>query len=144
VALSDPTGEYEVLFTEHVLMANREYLSPGNLIQLKVKAEGGDGEVRLFAEGMTPFNAKPPETKIVGLDIRLRNATVETLSSLESLLETLKSAPYKNSGFIRITAPLDSEREACWKLEGRFGVDPNIQKAIKSNSAIEIIKEVAA
>ncbi|RKQ71638.1 DNA polymerase III alpha subunit [Litorimonas taeanensis] len=144
VALSDPTGEYEVLFTEKVLMPNRDYLTPGNLIQIKAKAEGGDGEVRLFAEGITPFNAKPPETKIVGLDIRLRNASIETLDALEKLLDQLKNAPYQNSGYIQITAPLDDKREASWKLHGAWGVDPKIQKAIKANQSVEIIKEIAA
>jgi len=144
VALSDPSGEYEVLFTEKILLTNRESLSPGTLIKLKVKAEGGDGDVRLFAETMTAFNETAVETKIAGLDIRLRNATVDTLNTLEALLETLKTAPSENAGFIRITAPLDSERDACWKLKGRYGLDRKIQKAIKSNGIIEIIKEVAA
>jgi DNA polymerase-3 subunit alpha len=144
VALSDPTGEYEVLFTENILMANRDYLTPGNLIQLKVKAEGGDGDVRLFAEGVTPFNAKPQELKVIGLDIRLRNANVETLDALQNLLEQLKNAPYQTSGFIRITAPLDDAREAQWKLKGSWGVDLKIQKAIKANQSVELIEEVAA
>lgn len=144
VALSDTSGEYEVLFTEKILMANRDDLTPGNLIQVKVKAEGGDGEVRLFAEGVTPFNAKPQEVKIVGLDIRLRNATIETLDALEKLLAQLKNAPYQDSGFIRITAPLDGGREAQWKLNGSWGVDPKIQKAIKANQSVELIEEIAA
>ncbi len=144
VALSDPTGEYEVLFTENVLMAHREDLTPGTLIQIKTKVEGGDGEVRLFAEGVSPFDTKPVETKLVGLNIRLRNATVETLDSLESLLEQLKAAPYQTSGFIEITAPLDDKREASWRLEGKWGLDVKIQKALKVNRAIEVIKEIAA
>jgi DNA polymerase-3 subunit alpha len=144
VALSDPTGEYEVLFTETVLTAHREDLTPGNLIQIKTKAEGGEGEVRLFAEGVSPFNAKPPEVKIIGLDIRLRDASVETLDALEGLLKQLKSAPYQNSGYIEITAPLDDKKEARWKLEGIWGIDVNIQKAIKSYQSVEVIKEIAA
>lgn len=144
VALSDPTGEYEVLFTENILTAHRDDLTPGNLIQIKTKAEGGDGEVRLFAEGVSPFNAKPLETKIIGLDIRLRDASVETLDAIEGLLEQLKSAPFQNSGYIEITAPLDDKKEARWKLEGSWGIDMKIQKAIKSNQAVEVIKEIAA
>ncbi|CAM3624031.1 DNA polymerase III subunit alpha [Litorimonas haliclonae] len=144
VALSDPTGEYEVLFTEKILLANRDYLSPGNLVQVKVKAEGGDGDVRLFAEAMTALDAKPPEAKIVGIDIRLRNATAETLDSLETLLHQLKNAPYQNAGYIKITAPLDKTREASWKLAGSWGIDLKIQKAIRVNQAVEIIREIAA
>ncbi len=144
VALSDPTGEYEVLFSENILSANRDNLTPGNLVRVTAKAEGGEGEVRLFADAVAPLDAKPPELKVVGLDIRLRNATVETLDALEALLNQLKNAPYQNSGFIQITAPLDDSREAQWKLKGQWGVDVKIQKAIKANSSVEIIREIAA
>lgn len=144
VALSDPTGEYEVLFSDHILSANRDNLTPGNLVRVMVKAEGGDGEVRLFADAVAPLDAKPPELKVVGLDIRLRNATVDTLNALEALLNQLKNAPYQNAGYIQITAPLDDAREAQWKLQGKWGVDVNIQKAIKANSSVEIIREIAA
>ncbi len=144
VALSDPTGEYEVLFSENILSANRDNLTPGNLIRVTVKAEGGDGEVRLFADSVAPLDVKPAETKIIGLDIRLRNATVETLDGLEKLLAQLKNAPFQNAGFIQISAPLDDSREASWRLQGQWGVDINIQKAIKANRSVEIIKEIAA
>jgi hypothetical protein len=74
----------------------------------------------------------------------LRDASVETLDALEGLLKQLKSAPYQNSGYIEITAPLDDKKEARWKLEGIWGIDVNIQKAIKSYQSVEVIKEIAA
>jgi len=85
-----------------------------------------------------------PSSAPAGLKIRLRQADIETLDELQATLERLRSSPYQMSGFIELVLPLNDQREAAWRLDGRWAIDPSIRKALKANSAIEIISEVAA
>jgi len=144
VNISDPTGDFEVLVGEDLLVANRAILEAGALVKLTVKAENRDGDVRLFANTIASLDLTQAPAQIKGLQIRLRSATIETLDELEKTLETLKSAPAKTTGYVEIFAPLDGSREGHWRLSGRYGIDPEIQKAIKSHRAVELITEMAA
>ena len=151
VELSDPTGDYEVLFSEQILTAHRDKLIAGNIIAVKVKAEKNEGETRLFADAvkmLTGFSEKTSAEKASaapkGLKIRLRQADIETLDELQSTLERLRNSPYKMSGYIELILPLTEKREAAWRLDGRWAIDPSIRKAIKANSAVETIAEIAA
>lgn len=151
VELSDPTGDYEVLVSENVLTPNREKLMAGNIIRMKVKAERNDGETRLFADAVDVLDgmsespsAEKPVAAPAGLKIRLRNSNIETLDELKATLEQLRNTPYQMSGYIELVLPLTEKREAAWRLDGRWAIDPSIRKAIKANSAVETIAEIAA
>ena len=67
VNISDPTGEFEVLVSDQILSARRELLEAGNLVLLRVKAERGENEVRLFTDSVDALTtsgtrpAKPSE-----------------------------------------------------------------------------------
>ena len=151
VELSDPTGDYEILFSENILSAHRDKLVAGNIITVQVKAERNEGETRLFADGvrmLTGMSESPSAEKTpsapAGLKIRLRQADIETLDDLKATLETLRNSPYQMSGFIELIVPLSETREAAWRLHGSWAIDPSIRKAIKANSAVETISEIAA
>ncbi|WP_409433661.1 DNA polymerase III subunit alpha [Litorimonas sp. RW-G-Af-16] len=146
VNISDPTGEYEVLFSEAILTEKRDILGAGTLVKVKVKAEAGDGDIRLFAEAAEVLNTDQTAVaaKPKGLKIRLRNATIETLDELQNTLNTMKSAKHETEGFIEIAAPIGANRVAEWRLDGRWAIDPAFQKALKAHRAIETIVEVAA
>ena len=118
---------------------------------MQVKAETNNGETRLFCDGVYMLDgvekgasqapaAVPPK----GLKIRLRQANIETLDELQRTLESLKNTPYLMSGYIEIVAPIGETREAAWRLDGKWGIDPSIRKAIKANSSVETITEIAA
>ena len=151
VELSDPTGDYEILFSENVLSTHRDKLIAGNIITVQVKAEQNEGETRLFADGvrmLTGMSESPSVEKMpaapAGLKIRLRRSDVQTLDELKATLESLRNTPYQMSGYIELVLPLNDKREAAWRLEGRWAIDPSIRKAIKANSAVETIAEIAA
>ena len=151
VELSDPTGDYEILFSENILSAHRDKLVAGNIITVQVKAERNEGETRLFADGvrmLTGMSESPSAEKApsppAGLKIRLRQADIETLDDLKATLESLRNSPYQMSGYIELIVPLSETREAAWRLDGRWAIDPSIRKAIKANSAVETISEIAA
>jgi len=95
----------------------------------------------LFFERITLIK---PTAHIKGLKIRLRGATIEILDEFQKTLEALKSAPSVNQGYVEILAPLEGSREGYWRLNGHFGIDTAIQKAIKANRSVELIEEVAA
>jgi len=143
VNISDPTGDFEVLVGEELLIANRSILDAGAIIELTVKAEERDGEIRLFANTISSLELNP-DIQIKGLQIRLRSATMETLDELEKTLENLREAPSKSRGYVEVFAPLDGSREAHFRLKGKFGIDTAIQKAIKANRSVETIEEIAA
>ena len=58
VTLSDPTGEYEVLFPPESLRRCREALEPGQAVVIKVRAKASDGEVRFFGDEAEPLRAR--------------------------------------------------------------------------------------
>ena len=152
VELSDPTGDYEILFSENVLSAHRDILIAGNVVMVKVKAERNEGETRLFADHASPLTGFDNKSAAqdaapaapAGLKIRLRQADIDTLDELQATLERLRSTPYQMSGYIELVLPLNDKREAAWRLDGRWAIDPSIRKAIKANSAVETISEIAA
>jgi len=144
VNISDPTGDFEVLFGEELLGANRSILEAGALVELTAKVEDREGEIRLFANSITSLELTGEASVIKGLQIRLRSASIETLDELEKTLIELKKAPAKTMGYVEILAPLGIEREGHWRLPGKFGIDPAIQKAIKANRTVELITEIAA
>ncbi len=150
--LSDPTGNYEVLVTEKLLMAKREVMTAGHLVCVHVSAESNDGELRMYAENVLMLDgaevsfraAEATKAAPAGLKIRLRQSDTETLDELKATLERLRDTPYQMSGYIELILPLHNNREAAWRLEGRWAIDPSIRKAIKANSAVETIAEIAA
>ena len=150
--LSDPTGNYEVLVTEKLLTAKRDIMTAGHLVCVHVSAESNDGELRIFAENVTMLDgasvsasaAEAAKAAPAGLKIRLRKSDIETLDELKATLERLRSSPFQMSGYIELILPLNEKREGAWRLEGRWAIDPSVRKAIKANSAVETIAEIAA
>ncbi|MGB6229617.1 MAG: DNA polymerase III subunit alpha [Litorimonas sp.] len=148
LGLSDPTGEYELFVREDLLFSRREVMSPGNAVICEVRVEGEGSDTRFFAQsvqllsssGANTDNALPPR----GLRIRLRDADAATLSELEAMLCKLRDAPHLHSGLIELSAPLTPDREASWRLSGKWAIDPDVRRALKANRAIEMIEEIAA
>ncbi len=146
LGLSDPSGECELFVREDLLFAKRETMSVGNAVFCEARVEGEDGDTRFFAQSVQLLSSAKPEEVAPpkGLTIRLRNADIETLDELQATLLRLREAPHLHSGVIELSAPLTGAREAKWKLQGRWAIDPEIQKALKANRAIETIVEIAA
>jgi DNA polymerase-3 subunit alpha len=142
VALSDPSGDYEVFVGEDLLAANREILTAGALVSVSSAVDQRDGEIKIFANTISSLNLKASET-IKGLEIRLRSATPENLDALQACLDSVKDAPSKVMGYVEIVAPLGHQREAQWRLAGKIGIDKSIQKAIKASQIVETITEIA-
>ena len=86
VTLSDPTGEYEVLFPPEALRTCRDLLEPGKAVAIRVRAKAKDGEVRFFGDSAESIE-KAIENVVAGLRVHLapRSAEIEALQArLES------------------------------------------------------------
>jgi DNA polymerase III subunit alpha len=78
VTLSDPTGEYEVLFPPESWRRCRDQLEPGAAVSITVRARAKDGEVRFFGDSAMPVaKGREVELKLPGrftLDGAVRGA----------------------------------------------------------------------
>jgi DNA polymerase-3 subunit alpha len=87
VSLSDPTGEYEVLFPPEALRKCRDVLEPGKAVAIKVRAKARDGEVRFFGDDAEPIE-KAIENMVAGLRVHLSPSATE----IEALRKRLEPA----------------------------------------------------
>ena len=142
ISISDPTGDFEILVGEDLLVSNRQIMETGSLLEITAKAEVRDGEVRLFANTISLLELKEEKNFAKGLEIRLRSADSDVLDEFEKVLLSLKDAPSKVKGFIDVFIPISSSREGHWRLSDNFGIDIAFQKAIKANSFVELVTEV--
>jgi DNA polymerase-3 subunit alpha len=137
VTLSDPTGEYEVLFTPETLKKCRDLLEPGAAIGVRVRAKGGDGEVRFYGDDAEPIE-KAIEGAIAGLRIHLSPRSAE----IDGLKARLASASSERGGEVVLVAGLGEGREVELKLPGRFNLDPALRGAIKTAPGVTYLEDV--
>ncbi|OYW24434.1 MAG: DNA polymerase III subunit alpha, partial [Caulobacter sp. 12-67-6] len=115
VSLSDPTGEYEVMFPPEALRASREFLEPGRAVTIKVRAKAKDGEVRFFGDA-----AEPLDKTIENVAASLRVHLSPQLLDIESLKKRLQPANGGKGGEVVLVGAIGHGREVELKLPGRF------------------------
>jgi len=136
VTLSDPTGEYEVLFPPEALRTCRDLLEPGTAIVLKVRAKSSDGEVRFFGD-----DARPLERAIEQVSAGLRIHLSPALASLDVLKARLKPAN-AGGGEVTVVAAFAGGREVEVKLPGRYQLDPAVRGALKVAPGVAALEDV--
>lgn len=137
VTLSDPTGEYEVLFPPESLRRCREVLEPGKAVSIKVRAKARDGEVRFFGDEAEPVE-KAIENTVAGLRVHLSPRSAE----IEALKRRLEGAANDRGGEIILTAPLEGGREVEVKLPGRFTLDGAMRGALKTAPGVLFVEDL--
>jgi DNA polymerase-3 subunit alpha len=126
VALSDPTGEYEVLFPPESLRRCRELLEPGKAICVKVRAKAQDGEVRFYGD-----EAEPIEHAVEGVAAGLRVHLSSHSAEIDALKRRLEAASAQRGG-----------GEVELKLAGRFKLDAALRGAIKTAPGVMYLEDV--
>jgi len=151
--LSDPTGEYEVFIGEDLLVARRELLKPGQLLELQIKLDHRDGELRLSGNSIasiTPSEGDDNEgantegvgqARCAGLKVYLRDQSA--LDAIKTCIDGLTSAPAKNKGLMKLVMPLDTSRDVEFELPGSYGLDQQFQAALKAVPGVVKISELA-
>jgi len=137
VTLSDPTGEYEVLFPPETLRRCREQLEPGKAVSIRVRAKASEGEVRFFGDDAQPVE-KVVEDAVAGLRVHVSPRSAE-IDALKARLETAASA---RGGEILLVAPLDLGREVEVRLPGRFKLDTSVRGMLKTAPGVVFIEDL--
>ncbi|MBV9509928.1 MAG: DNA polymerase III subunit alpha, partial [Caulobacteraceae bacterium] len=137
VSLSDPTGEYEVLFPPEQLRRCREVLEPGRAVVIKVRAKSSDGEVRFFGD-----DAEPLEKALEGVTAALRVHVSPSAVDMDGLKRRLApAAGAERGGDVILIAALGAGREVELKLPGRFTLDASLRGALKTVPGVAFLEE---
>ncbi|MBW8882413.1 MAG: DNA polymerase III subunit alpha, partial [Asticcacaulis sp.] len=137
VTLSDPSGEYEVLFPPESLRKNRDQLEPGGSILLKVRCKGRDGEVRFFGDEAGPL-ATSIKTDDLGLKIHV-SAQIIDLNQLRAQLEQAKSP---NGGKVSVVTDLSGQGEVEIELPQRYSLDAHLRGQLKAMTGVQYCEDV--
>jgi DNA polymerase-3 subunit alpha len=138
VSLSDPSGEYEVLFPPEQLRKCRDVLEPGKAVSLRVRAKAGDGEVRFFGDDAEPIE-KALENIVASVRIHISPRSAE----IEALKKRLEAAAAKGKGGeVVLVAGVEDGQEVELKLPGRFDITPAVRGALKTAPGVMYLEDV--
>jgi DNA polymerase-3 subunit alpha len=137
VSLSDPTGEYEVLFPPESLRKCRDILEPGKAVVIKVRAKARDGEVRFFGDDAEPIE-KAIENVVAGLRVHLSPSATE----IEALKRRLDPAQGQKGGEVTFVAAIGGGREIELRLPGRYTLDAALRGALKTAPGVALLEDV--
>jgi len=137
VTLSDPTGEYEVLFPPESWRRCRDVLEPGAAVAITVRAKAKDGEVRFFGDSAEPVT-KAVQNVVAGLRVHLAPRSAE----IEALKKRLEGVVNPRGGEIVLVAGVGAGREVELKLPGRFTLDGAVRGAIKTAPGVVFVEDL--
>ncbi|MFI4976936.1 MAG: DNA polymerase III subunit alpha [Caulobacterales bacterium] len=136
VSLSDPTGEYEVLFPPEVLRRRRDLLEPGAAILMKVRAKAGDGDVRFFGD-----DAEPLDRALESMPASLRVHVSPASAEVAALRQRLKPSA-NGGGDIILVAGFPGGREVEMRLPGHWVLDGPARGALKTAPGVTFLEDV--
>ena len=137
ITLSDPTGEYEVLFPPESLRRCREVLEVGRAVSVRVRAKANDGEVRFYGDE-AEFIERTLEGAIASLRIHVSPRSAE----IEALKKRLDTAASGRGGEVMLIAAMDGGREVELRLPGRFNLDAALRGALKTAPGVMFLEDV--
>ncbi|MFN5081709.1 MAG: DNA polymerase III subunit alpha [Brevundimonas sp.] len=137
VAFSDPTGEFECLFTPDALRRCRDLLEPGASVLVKVRAKAADGEVRFFGDDVSCMDTVLDDT---GASLRVHvSARGTDPDSIRARLERAKAEA--KGGTVSLVASLDGRREVELRLPGRYRLDGALRGALKAAPGVLMLED---
>jgi DNA polymerase-3 subunit alpha len=137
VTLSDPTGEYEVLFPPESLRRCRDVLEVGRAVSVRVRAKATDGEVRFYGDE-AEFIERALEGAVASLRIHLSPRSAE----IEALKKRLETASSQRGGEVTLIAGMDGGREVELRLPGKFNLDAALRGALKTAPGVMYLEDV--
>ncbi|WAC48994.1 DNA polymerase III subunit alpha [Asticcacaulis sp. SL142] len=138
VTLSDPTGEYEVMFQPEALRRCREVLDPGKSIVVKVRCKGGrEGEMRMFGDEAA-LMADTLKMDDIGLRLHVSSRGLDIVT----LKEFLDKSKTPSGGEISLLTELGSDREVEIKLPDRYRLDGHLRGALKSMAGVLYYEDI--
>jgi DNA polymerase-3 subunit alpha len=137
VSLSDPSGEYEVLFPPESLRKCREVLEPGKAVVIRVRCKSRDGEVRFFGDDAEPVDSAI-EAVAAGLRVHISPGSAE----IEALQKRLTGAASQRGGEVILVAGIGGGREVELKLPGFYALDASLRGALKTAPGVSYLEDV--
>ena len=138
VTLSDPTGEYEVLFPPESLRKCRDLLETGRSVVVKVRCKGREGELRFFGDDAEALDAVVAEAaSAIRVYVSPEPAAVETL---KRRLQVAASSAQRG-GEVSIVATMAGGCEVEMKLPGRFSLDAALRGALKTAPGVLYLED---
>jgi DNA polymerase-3 subunit alpha len=135
VTMSDPTGEYEVMFPPEVLRRHRDLLESGAALAIKVRVKASEGDVRFFCDEAEPLDRALDATP-ASLRVHLSTATAEPAA----LRQRLRPAT-TGGGDIVLVAGFPGGREVELKLPGRYVLDAATRGALKTAPGVTLLED---
>ena len=147
--MSDPSGTFETLVNAELLAAKREIMQPGALLDLSLKLEDREGEMKIYTNSVDILGGAGASVKTVKKDAPPQGVTVyidnvDALGPLKSRIDSLADAPARYYGDMHIIAPLGEAREYEIKLSERVSMDKNFLASLKSVPGVSRIETMAA
>jgi DNA polymerase-3 subunit alpha len=136
VTLSDPTGEYEVLFPPESLRKCRDQLEPGASIVLKARCKGRDGEVRFFGDEAMQLS-DVIRSNDMGLKVFVSASSID-LAGLRGYLDDAKS---DRGGEITLISDIGGEGEIEVKLPQRYTLDAHLRGRLKVLPGVQYFED---
>ena len=137
VTLSDPTGEFEVLFPPETLRKCRDLLEPGRAILVKVRCKGREGELRFFGD-----EAERLDTTLADVATALRVYVSPDSVAIETLKRRLQAAGGgRSGGEVLVVAAMPGLGEVEVKLPGRFSLDAALRGALKTAPGVLYLED---
>jgi DNA polymerase-3 subunit alpha len=135
VSLSDPTGEYEVLFPPESLRKCRDVLETGARVLIKVRAKTSEGDVRFFGDDAEPLD-RAIEQATASLRVHLTSGSADA----GALRQRLRNAP-SGGGDVVLVAGYAGGREVELKLPGRYILDAAARGALKTAPGVTFLED---
>ncbi len=137
VALSDPTGLYEVTVFSDVLEVARDLLEPGRNVVLTVRADPDGDSVKLLANAVQAIDSVAAEAGASDLRIHLNRA--DAAGSVAALLASVEG---RTRAQITICVPDEDGCEIDVILPQPYPVTPQIKGAIKAMQGVVMVEEI--
>ena len=137
IALSDPTGLYEVTVFSDTLEAARDLLEPGMNVVLTVEANLEGETLKLLARAAQPIDQVAAEAGAQALRIHLNRA--EAVPSIAALLAKVEG---RTRAQITLCVADAQGREIDLTLPKTFPVTPQIRGAIKAMQGVVLVEDM--
>ncbi len=137
VALSDPSGMYEVTVFSDTLEAAGELLSPGQNVVLAVEAEVQGDNLKLLARKVQAIDSAIAGVASAGLRVFVNEE--DAFSMVAGILE--RGGPGSRGPVNLVLTHPDLPGEVEIMLKGDYAVSPQIKGAIRSTPGVVTVEE---
>ena len=137
VALSDPTGLYEVTVFSDTLEAARDFLEPGKNVVLMVEANLEGETLKLLARGVQPIDAVAAEAGAAAIRVHVNRP--EALTSIATLLARLEG---RQRAQVTLCVADEQGREIDLVLPKPYPINPQIKGALKAVQGVVMVEDV--